>query len=62
MTKPSKGQCEMIRWGRGPYLGRGDWCGQPARYLVDPYWVEVYDQIVRRWLCDECYERRSDNI
>lgn len=60
MTKPSEGECEMAKW---EHATEADYvCGKPAKYRVDPFIDEIYQKRVRRWLCDECYDQRNDDI
>ena len=39
-------------------------CGtvRNVHYRIDPYNYEINDKIVYRWLCDNCYNDRKDEI
>lgn len=30
-------------------------CGNPAKFITDPFEEEMNDRIVLRWLCSDCY-------
>ena len=42
-----------------------DGCGEDkddVRTVEDPYAKEIYDEIIERNLCDECYQDRLEEI
>lgn len=37
-------------------------CGAPGQLVVDPYSLDVCDEVVHMVLCDDCYQARVDDI
>lgn len=38
-------------------------CGGPdARYVADPYELEVNEELFHSWLCEGCEQERRDDI
>lgn len=43
-------------------------CGSCAKsaanvsWRIDPYMDEVYEEIMYRWLCDDCWQERKDEV
>jgi len=37
-------------------------CGKPGTYRPDPYELEINDQKIMKWLCDDCYREIAEDI
>lgn len=37
-------------------------CGGDATWRPDPFIEEIAGEIVMRWLCDECWQDRKDDV
>lgn len=48
-------ECERIR-------RACEFCGKLAYLQVDPFIREIHEESVFRWLCDDCFQNRKDDI
>lgn len=37
-------------------------CGKVGTYRADPYDLEIHGKLHMKWLCDDCYQERKDDI